>query len=227
MHEMVRSVVDMMHVAAREDRARWETGFHWIRHGGREAIVVDDYYSANPGDLPAGVQKDGVKFGAIGHDIGKTSCVNDPGIWRVIDWKITKSEWAEIATHVTETVRMFGRYETQLGVVIPREAYEYAAFHHEKLDGSGYLGLKAGELRHPARLAAVVDQIVSRCENREYRYARSPMSFTEAYEEVNAGRGTLYDADILDKIWELYKNNPYIAEKGYQWIFQNGHLHRI
>lgn len=226
MQEILEQAVEIMRAAAHDEHERWESGYHWIRHGGREALVVDNYYSANPSDLPSGASIDGVKFGAIGHDVGKTICVSNPGIWHVIAWKITKDEWKEIASHVAMTTRLFDEYEKTYGVVIPTEAYEFATYHHEKLDGSGYFGVQAGGLRHTARLAAVIDQIVSRCENREYRYGRPPLSFLDAFMEVNADRGKLYDAEILDKIWQLYKDNPFIREQGYRWIFQNGHLGR-
>lgn len=227
MHEVLSEVVGMMQNVANGEPERRASGYHWIRHGAREAIVVDDYYSAYPHDLPAGATKEGVKFGAIAHDIGKTTCVTNPGIWQVIDWKITPAEWKEIASHVPATIKLLAAYQKDSGIVIPTEGFVYAAYHHEKLDGSGYLGIKADALPHSARLAAVIDQIVSRCENREYRYGRPPASFVGAFREVDAGRGTLYDPEILDKVWKLYEDNPLIYSPGNQWIFQNGHLHRI
>lgn len=220
MKEVLTRVVDIMKSAAGEDSERRASGYHWIRHGGREAIVAGDYYALYPEDLPVGATIQGVKFGALVHDIGKTICVRNPGIWNVNGWKITPGEWKEIASHVTATINMLAMIQ------VPEEALDYAAYHHEKLDGSGYFGIKADGLSHPARLAGVVDQLVARCENREYRYGTPQLSFVAAFEDVNSGRGRLFDESILLKVWEMYKHNPFIYQRGYQWVFQNGHLHR-
>uniref|UniRef100_UPI0035AFBA2A MASE3 domain-containing protein n=1 Tax=Hylemonella sp. TaxID=2066020 RepID=UPI0035AFBA2A len=79
--------------------------------------------------------------------------------------------------------------------------------HHERLDGSGYpQGLKGEQILPEARVLAVADVIESIATHRPYRPARG---MDAALAELERGRGTHYDAEVIDAFGRL------LHEKGY------------
>lgn len=122
------------------------------------------------------------------HDIGKVAITGDilekPG-------KLTDSEFSEMRRHAKYTWDMLSEVEG-FG-----EMRCWAAFHHERLDGSGYpFGLTAEELDIPSRIMACADIYQALTENRPYK---SGMSHEEACSILRgmAGRGWL-DAGIVE-----------------------------
>ena len=79
--------------------------------------------------------------------------------------------------------------------------------HHERLDGSGYpQGLKGEQILPEARVLAVADVIESIATHRPYRPARG---MDAALAELERGRGTHYDPEVIDAFGRL------LHEKGY------------
>ena len=75
-------------------------------------------------------------------------------------------------------------------------ARQIAETHHEKWDGTGYpKGLAGEDIPLPGRLMAVADVFEALLSERPYR---RPLSLQEAIGVVAAGRGTHFDADIVD-----------------------------
>jgi putative nucleotidyltransferase with HDIG domain len=67
--------------------------------------------------------------------------------------------------------------------------------HHERLDGSGYPdGLSGDEILLEARILAVADVVEAMASHRPYRPA---LGVQPALEEVRAGAGLRYDADVV------------------------------
>ncbi len=95
------------------------------------------------------------------HDLGKLAIPNSilekPG-------PLTKEEFAIIKQHTYHTYTLLN---TISGM---EQISEWAAFHHEKLDGSGYpFHLKGDEINTGARIMAVADIFVAIAEDRPYR----------------------------------------------------------
>jgi len=68
--------------------------------------------------------------------------------------------------------------------------------HHERWDGSGYPdGLKGEDIPLPARIVAVADVFDALTSERPYKRA---WSADEAFEYVQANRGTLFDPSCVD-----------------------------
>ena len=81
--------------------------------------------------------------------------------------------------------------------------------HHERLDGSGYpRGLKGEEILLEARVIGVADVVEAMSSHRPYRPARG---IEAALEEIEKGRGALYDAAVVDACLELFR------EKGFEF----------
>jgi len=95
------------------------------------------------------------------HDIGKllipNSILEKPG-------KLTEHEYALMKCHSYYT------YKTLDSIGGLHEIAQWAGFHHERLDGSGYtFHLKSEEIDTPARIMAVSDVFTALLEDRPYR----------------------------------------------------------
>ena len=104
------------------------------------------------------VQK--ISLAAMLHDIGKISTpiniLEKPG-------KLTNEEMEIMREHVTITYEIL----ENLG---SRDVQEYASYHHEKLDGTGYpFGLKKDQLSIPARIIIVADIMGALMAARSYK----------------------------------------------------------
>lgn len=82
--------------------------------------------------------------------------------------------------------------------------------HHERLDGSGYpAGLKDGEICREARILAVADVVEAMSSHRPYRPA---LGVAAALDEIRAGRGRLYDAEVVDACLRLIETGEFHFE---------------
>ena len=118
------------------------------------------------------------------HDIGKlvvpNSILNKAG-------KLTRKDIAIIRQHPYHT---FSILNTIGGL---RDIAEWAAFHHEKLDGSGYpFHHSANKISTQARIVTIADMFTAMSENRPYRVGMKQ-------ETVLAELKKQADANMLDK----------------------------
>ncbi|MCK8816842.1 HD domain-containing protein [Natroniella sulfidigena] len=118
------------------------------------------------------------------HDLGKLATpvkiLNKPG-------KLSAEEYNKIKVHPFYTYRILERIEEL------KEIASWAAYHHEKLDGSGYpFRLSAKEIPLEARIIAVADVFTAITEDRPYRQGMEQ-------EEALAVLNDLVDESILDK----------------------------
>jgi len=122
------------------------------------------------------------------HDLGKISVPSE-----ILDkqGKPTAAEWAILQGHAYYTFRIL---DTIGGMP---QVSEWAAFHHERLDGKGYpFHHTAKDLTLGARIMAVADTTTALLEDRPYR---KKMSDQKAIEILNkfVADGAL-DGDVLD-----------------------------
>jgi len=106
-----------------------------------------------------------VKVAGKLHDVGKLAIPNaileKPG-------RLTKEEFAVIKSHVYHT------YTTLRAIAGLEDVADWAAFHHERLDGKGYPFRNGAEgLDIGARLMAVADVFTALAEDRPYREGMS------------------------------------------------------
>ncbi len=189
----------------------------WFQHGKDEAAISALYYIHYPNDLPKDVKLEDILFGYAVHDIGKSEVSPDPTIWHRKRTDLTAPELAALQNHVTTAVTLLKRYEYISGETLPNVMYEIVTRHHEKLDGTGNPNHLIGDMLSPVvRLAAVIDQVVSRCEPRSYH----DRSFTlkEAMEEVAKGSGTAYDPEVITKVRNLFMNDVHLQIPTLTWL---------
>lgn len=121
------------------------------------------------------------------HDLGKLSIpkkvLDKPG-------PLDPSEIEIIRTHTYYTHRLL----TEAG--FPTRMAEWAAHHHERLDGKGYpFALAEKDLDEGARLMSIADIFAALTEDRPYRLAMTP---GEALALIQRGAGTMVDANLVD-----------------------------
>lgn len=99
-------------------------------------------------------------------------------------------------------------YEILKDVEFAAPVAEIIRQHHERMDGSGYpRGLKGDEILPEARVLAVADVIESMAAHRPYRPA---LGLDVAVAEVERGKGTLYDTEVVDAILRMIREQAYV-----------------
>ncbi len=138
---------------------------------------------------------DNLRKAALLHDIGKIgipdAILNKPD-------KLTPEEYELMKSHVTLGAEILKDF------TLVEHAAEGALYHHERYDGTGYPeGLKGTDIPLYGRIIAIADTFDAMTANRVYRKG---MPFDEVLRELRAGRGTLFDPELLDIFLELIEN---------------------
>jgi len=134
----------------------------------------------------------GLYVGGLLHDIGEISI---PASILSKMGELTEEEWALICTHPKQG------YSILKDTRLPWPVADMTLHHHERLDGSGYPhGLKGDKLSLEVRILAVCDVVEAMSSYRPYRPARSKQ---EVVKEIQDGRGTKYDAEVVDAVLQI------------------------
>jgi len=137
----------------------------------------------------------GLYIGGLLHDIGKISV---PETILSKSGKLTDEEWSLIRVHTKRG------HEILQDTKLPRPVADMALHHHERLDGSGYpCGISGDQLSLEVRILAVCDVVEAMSSHRPYRPARSR---EEVLQEIKGGRGTRYDADVVDIMLQIIQS---------------------
>jgi putative two-component system response regulator len=146
------------------------------------------------------------------HDVGKISIsdliLNKPG-------KLTSEEFDIMKTHTTEGEKAIQRIEEKVAV---SDFLEYAGLiagnHHEKWDGTGYpRGLAGNNIPLVGRLMALADVYDALVSVRPYKEA---MTAEEAKDIILNGRGTHFDARLVDIFERVFDDFKAVAIHGEQ-----------
>ncbi|MBI5097853.1 MAG: HD domain-containing protein [Nitrospirae bacterium] len=138
------------------------------------------------------------------HDIGKlaipNSILDKPG-------KLTKEEMAVMKSHTYYTYAVINT----IGGI--KHIAEWAAYHHERLDGSGYpFHCKADDLSTGARILGVADIFTALAEDRPYRKGMSREGIVQILKQFSEGQ--LLDKKIINVLFENYDEIfSYVTEK--------------
>jgi PAS domain S-box-containing protein len=140
----------------------------------------------------------GVRTAASVHDIGKLAVPSDilsrPGT-------LSEAEFALIRVHPQ------AGHDILVGIEFSWPIAETVLQHHERLDGSGYpRGLHGEEVSMGARVIAIADTVEAITSHRPYRPA---IGVAKALEVIRAGRGTLFDPDVVDSCCRLLEERSF------------------
>jgi HD-GYP domain-containing protein (c-di-GMP phosphodiesterase class II) len=138
------------------------------------------------------------------HDLGKMAVSN-----QILEknGRLTDQEFAIIKSHPFYTYYVIKPLDELNRVA------EWAGFHHEKLDGSGYpFHRKAAQIDGGARIMAVADIFTAIAEDRPYRLR---MTKAEIYKILQQqARQGLIEARIIDLLFDNYDLvNDYVRKK--------------
>lgn len=148
-------------------------------------------------------QINGIHLASIIHDLGKihipAEILSKPG-------KLNSIEFMMIQTHPQEG------YDILKDVKFPWPIADIVLQHHEKLDGSGYpQGLKGDQILLEAKIITVADVVEAISSHRPYRAA---LGIEAALEEIRHGRGTVYEASIVDACLGLFEEKRFMFSTG-------------
>jgi PAS domain S-box-containing protein len=98
-------------------------------------------------------------------------------------------------------------YEILSGIEFRLPIADIVHQHHERVDGSGYpQGLTGEQMLPEARILAVADVIEAMASHRPYRPA---LGIEAALEEVERGRGSVYDPDVVDACLAMVRDDGF------------------
>ena len=141
------------------------------------------------------------------HDIGKIS-VKDSILMK--PGRLTEDEFEEIKQHTKFGERIIAKIQEK---VVDSDFLEYAkvfaAFHHEKWDGSGYhTGLRGQDIPLLGRVMAIADVYDALTTSRPYKDA---FPHEKAVDIIQKDRGTHFDPALVDLFLEFQDKFEEIA----------------
>ncbi|MDD5618560.1 MAG: PAS domain-containing protein [Candidatus Omnitrophica bacterium] len=138
----------------------------------------------------------GIRLAGQLHDLGKISIpldiLNKPG-------KLSNLEYGLIQEHVKKC------YDLIKDMEFPFSLAETIYQHHERLDGSGYpRELRENGIILEARILAISDVLESMTSYRPYREA---LGIEKAMQELENGKGSKYDSQVVEVVFNIIKDN--------------------
>ncbi|MDP2181398.1 MAG: response regulator [Actinomycetota bacterium] len=125
---------------------------------------------------------EGIRVAGLIHDIGK---VYVPAEILAKPRRLTDVEFSIVKMHPEVAYDVLGAIE------FPWPIATYVVQHHERLDGSGYLGaLRGDSILLGSRILAVADVVEAMSSHRPYKVASG---IDAALEEIESGAGSRYD----------------------------------
>lgn len=143
-------------------------------------------------------QVQGIRLAALIHDVGKigvpTELLVKPGKLRAAEMNLIR-EHALIGEEVVSTIDFPWPIATMVGQ------------HHERCDGSGYpRGLLAADTLLGSQIIAVADVTEAMSRQRPYRASKG---LDATLEFLQANRGILFDADLVDVVVVLVEDGSF------------------
>ena len=141
---------------------------------------------------------EGLRVAGYLHDIGK---ITVPAEILVKPGRLSAAEFELIKGHAQ------AGYEVLKNVGFPWPVAQMVLQHHERMDGSGYpQGLKGDAILLEARILCVADVLESMSSHRPYRPG---LGIDKALAELERGRGSVYDAPVVDHCLALVREKDY------------------
>lgn len=151
---------------------------------------------------------DAVADASLLHDIGKV-CIPDSILFKTSP--LTDTEFQEIRRHNQYGFHMLSGSPDAFVQMAARIAHE----HHERIDGTGYLGLKRDDICLEAKIASVADVFDALTSPRIYK---KTWSFEHAFSYIQEHSGVYFEPavvqaftdarDNLRAVYNLYQQNP-------------------
>lgn len=138
-----------------------------------------------PATFQRRINKEKLILAASLHDIGK---IVTPFHILNKDGALTDEEWQIMQQHPSDGKTLLeGTPFAELG--------DWVLYHHERMDGRGYYGLKGEEIPLESRIIALADTFSAL---RTYRIYRPAQSITDAIRIMREAAGTQLDSLLLE-----------------------------
>lgn len=132
--------------------------------------------------------------GAFLHDLGKIGISDNillkPG-------KLTEEEYNIMKVHVHIGLEIVNNYKWLI------DAEDIVQYHHERFNGSGYIGLKEREIPINARIFTIADYFDALTSKRPYK---EPYSFEKSLQLLREGNRTVFDPELLNAFLKIIPN---------------------
>ena len=161
------------------------------RHVQQLTMLIYDYL---PHNMQYNLNAVSLEYAALMHDVGKLgvpeSILNKPDKLDKTEWLIMKRH-PEIGVSILEPLQSFNN-------IMP-----WILYHHERIDGKGYYGLKGKKIPLASRIIAVADTYSAITMKRSYKNSRSHDEAIKILKEV---AGTQLDKDIVKIFCKIPKD---------------------
>lgn len=148
-------------------------------------------------------EMDILSMAALLHDLGKQG-VRDEVLFK--PGRLTPEEVAEMAEHAAYTQNILDRIEYPEPL---RTVPEVAAYHHEKLNGTGPYGIPGERIPLNSRIISVADAFDAMVSSRVYREGMPPAKVLGI---LAKGAGTDWDGEVvaaLERAWPTVRSRVY------------------
>ena len=149
-------------------------------------------YDNLPQEKKEGINRVSLEFGALMHDVGKLGIpeeiLNKPGPLDDQEWEIMKNH-PRLSCKIMQPLKSL------------REILPWVEYHHERIDGKGYYGLKEQDIPYASKIIAVADTFSAITMKRSYKPSRS---YDEAIGVMKEAAGTQLDKELM----EVFVNIP-------------------
>lgn len=161
-------------------------------HSAHTQFLINEFYSALPLSMKLKVNGEKLRYAALLHDIGKLGIpqeiLDKPG-------KLNDEEWRIIRRHPELSVELIRK----MGLFDP--IIDWVKYHHERVDGGGYYGLKGNEIPLASKMLAIVDTFSAVTVLKSYKPART---YEDGIATLRLVAGTQLDEELV----EIFRNIP-------------------
>ena len=145
-----------------------------------------------------------IKLASMMHDIGKllipSEILEKPA-------RLSDEEFNEIKKHPGYGVKLLNTVEGDVLILAKKIAHE----HHERVDGKGYPeGSNGGNISIEGKIVSVADVYDALTSKRSYKEAWEE---DKAFNEILKGKGTQFDANVVDAFEKCHNDLLVIKEK--------------
>ena len=143
-------------------------------------------YDQLPPEKRKGINKVSLEYAALMHDVGKLgipeTILNKPGALNDEEWRVMRNH-PRLSREILDPLQSL------------REILPWIEYHHERIDGKGYYGIKESEIPYAAKIIAVADTYSAITMRRSYK---PPRTYEEAAEIMKKAAGTQLDRELVD-----------------------------
>ena len=144
------------------------------------------FYDELPPSYCLKFSKNDLRLAALLHDIGQ-ACIPDGTIDKA--GKLSESEKNQVKQHPEASVALLECMEGYDRIL------DGVRYHHERIDGRGYYGLKGKEIPIIARILAILDTFSAVTVLKTYKPART---YEDGITTLKLGSGSQFDAELVN-----------------------------